>query len=92
MYLCSTGHANRRRSPTAQRVEESISYLSSLYCFLRRRRCESSQINAFTFHTPYSNFLFSTNQKKEDDTFSFFSLSNVRLNKSIHSMYILMIG
>ena len=29
--MCSTGHANRRRSPTAQRLEESISYLWSFF-------------------------------------------------------------
>ena len=63
MNLCSTGHANRRRSPTAQRVQESISYLwsfsSCFRSFVVVVVCRHRSMTLYYFHQPYfhSHFL-----------------------------------
>ncbi len=100
--LCSTGHANRRRSPTAQRVQESISYLWSFYYF---RSLSSSFAFVVTdqwsqyFHQ-YSN-IFSflpIKKKRRREKKRYISLSNVRRRKNRYTniffshRFIIMIG
>lgn len=73
--VCSTGHANRRRSGMAQRIEESISYFLPMVSLLlpfvvfvvfvvRRHRSMLLHFINILYFNP--TFLFSTNQKKVD--------------------------